>query len=379
VNLPFDHIRMFRRSGVIKPRFIREPLGILDTLIAVFKDHVNKKRGPLNETLSDCEHLGYDFRLVRGIASVLEARSVFQSKSSIPPLEARRQVFTEAASTIVASKEERLSVLEAVATRNGVSVAELDDGLYADLDDEQYLVSFRDISAEELMKQYNYANMIALLAYSLRMEIYYRDSDEYLEHQINRLGKATISGNRRIKAVIELKSTRRRSQRASKIDDIMRRVIEKEGWSLRANIKYPQRYKTVCVFEINNKDGGDLLAVDQEETETIIEIGLPKKKESKYGDIVVLDDVASRKGVITAQIKKEIREEGTKYRDLGGVLVTPEKHREIKENLMKLETVGEAQRFFKELGVGDFLAVLEAYGYHVEWVKPRGNSKIYRL
>ena len=94
---------------------------------------------------------------------------------------------------------------------------------------------------------------------------------------------------------------------------------------------------------------------------------------------MVLDDVASRKGVITAQIKKEIREEGTKYRDLGGVLVTPEKHREIKENLVKLETVGEAQRFFKELGVGDFLAVLEAYGYQVEWVKPRGNSKIYRL
>lgn len=379
MNLPFDHIRMFRRSGVIKPAFIREPLGILDTLIAVFKDHVDKKRGPLTETLSDCEHLGYDFRMVRGLASVLEARSVFQSRSRMSPLEARRQVFTEAASRIVASKEERLAVLKAVATRNGISVAELDDSLYADLDDEQYLVSFRDITAEELMKQYNYANMIALLAYSLRLEIYYRGSEEYLEHQINRLGKATISGNGRIKAVIELKSTRRLSQRASKIDEIMRRVVQKEGWSLRAYIKYPQRYKTVCVFDINNKDGGDLIAVDEEENETIIEIGVTKKKEPKYGDIVVLEDVARLKGVITAQIKKEIREEGTRYRDLGGVLVTPEKHWEIKDGLAKLETLGEAQRFLKEQGVSDFLAVLEAYGYQVEWLKPRGNSKIYRL
>lgn len=379
MNLPFEHIRMFRRSGVIKPTFIREPLGILDTLIAVFKDHVDKKRGPLNEILSDCEHLGYDFRMVRGIASVLESRSIFQSRSSIPPLEARRQAFTEAASTVVASKEERQVVLEAIAKRNGISVAELDDSLYADLDDEQYLVSFREITAEELLKQYNYANMIALLAYSLRLEIYYRGSDEYLEHQINRLGKATITGSHRIKAVIELRPTRRLSQRTSKIDEILRRVIQKDGWSLKANIKYPQRYKTVCVFEINNKDGGDLIAVDLEENETIIEIGLPKKKEAKYGDIVVLDDVARRRGIMTAQIKKEIKEEGTKYRDLGGVLVLSEKHREIKAELAKLETLGEAQRFFKEQGVGDFLAVLEAYGYQVEWLKPRGNSKIYRL
>ncbi|MCW4013264.1 MAG: DUF790 family protein, partial [Candidatus Bathyarchaeota archaeon] len=171
MNLPFEHIRMFRRSGVIKPTFIREPLGILDTLIAVFKDHLDKKRGALNETLSDCEHLGYDFRMVRGIASVLEARSVFQSRSSMPPLEARRQAFSEAASTVVASTDERFTVLEAVAKRNGISVAELDDSLYADLDDEQYLVSFREINAEDLMKQYNYANMIALLAYSLRLEL----------------------------------------------------------------------------------------------------------------------------------------------------------------------------------------------------------------
>ena len=105
MNLPFEHIRMYRRQGVIKPVFIREPLGILDTLIAVFRDHVEKKRGALNEVVSDCEHLGYDFRMVRGLASVLESRSIFQSRSSMPALEARRQVFTEAADTVVAGKD----------------------------------------------------------------------------------------------------------------------------------------------------------------------------------------------------------------------------------------------------------------------------------
>ncbi len=379
MNLPFEHIRMFRRSGVIKPVFIREPLGILDTLIEVFKDHVDKKRGALDETVGDCEHLGYDFRMVRGLSSVLESHSVFQSRSSIPPLEARRQVFTEAATTVVVTKDVRIKVLETVAARNGISVDELDDSLYADLDDEQYLVDFRSLTTEELMKRYNYANMIALLAYSLHLEFYYRDSDEYLEHQIVRLGKATITGSNRIKAVIELRPTRRLSQRASKIDAIMRRVIEKPGWSLRANIKYPQRYKTVCVFEINNKDDGELIAIDQDETETIIEIATPKKKEPKYGSIVVLDDEARRKGVTTAQIRKEIKAKGIKYRELGGVLVTPEKYKELRSQLKQFSVLSEVQNYLKDQGVRDFMAVLEAYGYQVEWGKPQGNSKIYRL
>lgn len=379
MNLPFEHIRMYRRQGVIKPVFIREPLGILDTLIAVFKDHMDKKRGELNAVVSDCEHLGYDFRMVRGIASVLESRSLFQSRSSMPPLEARRQVFTEAASVVVASKDERLRVLETVAERNGLSVDMLEDSLYADLDDEQYLIDFREPSSEELMRYYNYANMIALLAYSLSLEITYRGSDEYLEGVLKRIKSAKVTGSNRIKAVIELKPTRRLSQRASRIDAILRRVIAKQEWSLRANIKYPQRYKTVCAFEIDSRGDGKLLEVDQVEPDTIIEIGVPKRKSSKYGDIVVVDDLARRQGVTVAQILREIEEEGTKYSDLGGVLVSPEKSMEITAHLKTLETLGEAQSYFRGLGVRDFMTVLESFGYQVEWSKPRGNSKIYRL
>lgn len=378
MNLPFEHIRMYRRQGVIKPVFIREPLGILDTLVAVFKDHREKKRGLLNEVVSDCEHLGYDFRMVRGIASVLESRSVFQSRSSIPPLEARRQVFTEAAAVVVASKDERHSVLEAVAERNGLSVESLEDSIYADMEDEQYLVDFREPSSEELMRYYNYANMIALLAYSLRLEITYRGSDEYLENLLKRIKTAEVSGAHRKKVVIDLKSTRRLSQRAARIDEILSRVIALPEWRLKANIKYPQRYKTVCTFKIDSKGDGKLLAVDRSDPETIIEIGLPKKS-SKYGDILVVDDLARCQGVTADRIMKEISEEGSKYIDLGGVLVSPEKHQEIEAHLKTLDTLGDAQTYLRALGVEDFMAVLESFGYQVEWGKPRRNSKIYRL
>ena len=98
---------MFRRKGFIKPIFIREPIGILDTLIEIYKDHIGKKKGDLNEVLSDCEHLGYNYKMVRGLASVLNSRSKFESKNIIPPMEARRQVFSEAAKVVVTSEVER--------------------------------------------------------------------------------------------------------------------------------------------------------------------------------------------------------------------------------------------------------------------------------
>ena len=379
MKVSFEHIRVFRRKGVIKPIFIREPLGILDTLIAVYKDHVEKKRRQLNERISDCEYLGYDFRLVRGVASVLDQRSVFQSRSVIPPIEARRQVFTEAANIVVANIDDRVKVLEVVAQHNRISVDDLDDSLYADLEDEQYLINFRGLCSEELMRYYNYANMVALLTYSLSIEITYKGSDEYLESLIKRLGLAKVNGSQLTKASISLRPTKRLSQRAEKINDIMSRVINKHQWSIQANIKYPARYKTLCIFEIDSGGDGKLIAVDQLEADYIIEIGAPKRKQSKYGDVIVLEDAARRQKVTTAHIIKEIKETGNKYRDLGGVLVAPEKHREIQSHLKTLSTLGEAQSYLKGLGVYDFIAVLEVYGYQVEWSKPRENSKIYRL
>lgn len=365
---------MFRRKGVIKPIFIREPLGILDTLIEVYKDHIGKKRVDLNEVVSDCEHLGYNFRMVRGIGSVLNSRTIFQSKSTMPPLKARRQVFSEAAKVVVTSEAERKEILEIVAERNGISLSELADSLYADLESEQYLMDFCTPSSEELMKYYNYANMIALLTYSLRLEIRYKPSDQYLENLIRRLTART-----RVKNIIELKPTRRLSQRAAKIDDIMNRLLKKSEWSLRAVIKYPPQYKTLCTFEIDSKGDGNLLAADSHLEEIIIEIEAHGKKSYKYGEVVVIDEIARHQRKTSTQIMNEIKLEETEYIDLGGVLVSPEKHVQINKKLKILSTLDQVQTYFKELGIKDVLTVLESFGYQVEWNRPRKNSRIYRL
>jgi len=339
--LPFEHIRVFRRKGVIKPVLIRDPQGILDTLIDVYRDHVDKKRGALDEVVGDCEYLGYNFRLVRGVSSVLE-------------------------------------VMREVASRNGVTVEELDDSLYSDLEAEQYLVEFNTPTPEDLSFYYNYAHTVALLAYSTRIEVSFKGEDGQLVRQFISLGEEEPT--RGSMMVVRLRSTNRLAQRASKIDDILSRLIGTEGWLLRADIKYPARYKSTCVFEIDSRGDGRLLKTDPVEEEFIIEIPhVVRKKTLKYGEIVVLDEVAERLGVTNGKVLREIKEEGDEYRKLGGVLVVPAKYDEIKEALSSIETLGEARSYFKTMGVRDFLQVLESFGYQIEWAKPRKSSRLYHL
>ena len=327
--------------------------------------------------MADCEYLGYNFRLVRGVSSVLDSRSVFQSRSVIPPIEARRQVFTLAAKGVVISKDDRLEVMSEVASRNGVTVEELDDSLYSDLEAEQYLVEFKAPTSEDLSLYYNYAHTVALLAYSTRIEVSFKGEDRQLVRQFMSLGEEEpIRGSM---MVVRLRSTNRLAQRASKIDDIMSRLLGTDGWLLRADIRYPVRYKSTCVFEIDSRGDGRLLKTEPVEDEFIIEIPLARKKKLKYGDIVVLDEVAEKLGVTNGKVLREIQDEGGEYRKLGGVLVVPVKYNEIKEALTAIETLGEARSYFKTMGVRDFLQVLESFGYQIEWAKPRKSSRLYRF
>ena len=73
--LASEHIRVKRRKGTMKPIYAsEEELGLAKTLVAVHRDAVESVRRELGEAVSDCEELGYDYKLVRGLASLLEER-----------------------------------------------------------------------------------------------------------------------------------------------------------------------------------------------------------------------------------------------------------------------------------------------------------------
>jgi len=378
--LPTEHIRVYRRKGVIRPIFLGDDGSLSKTLIATYRDHVDRKRGILSEALSDCEQLGYDYRLVRGLSSVLEARCVFASMATVPPLKARVMVFREAAGRVVATERERVAVLATVAKRLGVTVQEVDTSLYGDLEDEQVLIEYSEPEPEELNRFYNYANTVALLAYSRSIHAEADEQDEYLQRLAERIGSTEFYDSKKGPSIsIKLKPTNRLSQKGSSIDEFVARLLNAGSWSITASIVYPTRRKDTTVMELNSVQHGDLLKKDPQGEELIIDIPSKEPKKPTHGELIVLEQLAQRMGVTEEQLLQEIREEGHDYRDLGGVLVSPRKLEEISRALGDVETLGEAKAVLRGKGVRSVMPVLEALGYQVEPRRPRDESRVYRL
>jgi len=314
----------------------------------------------------------------------LDDRSVFESIAAIAPIKARELVFREAAKSIVINKDERDKLLERVAGKLGITKQELDDSLYADLEQESVLTDFNPPSAEDLVKFYNYSLVVTLLAYAQRIEARHLGKDEYLVTLAKSLGRTEhITINSSTKILINLKKTNRINKRSEKIDSFFSRLIENEDWIVNAEIKYPSSKRKVSQLKVTQRDHNTLLKKDPFKKELIIEIGSKNfpvtKKKAKYGQIIVLEDLARRKGTTESDILAQIQKEDINYRNLGGVLVTPEKYQDLVSALDKIETLGKATQVLKMNGVRNFMPVLESMGYLIEWQRPKDQSRVYRL
>ncbi len=96
--LPHELIRVRRTKAAITPLFADdEKLSLAKTLIAVYEENRDKRRGELLEGLASCEELGYDYKLVRGLSAVLDSRCIFGTRSFVPAVKARTMLFEAAA------------------------------------------------------------------------------------------------------------------------------------------------------------------------------------------------------------------------------------------------------------------------------------------
>jgi hypothetical protein len=381
--LPPEHIRARRRKGVIRLLYASEDeVSLAETLISVYEDHKGKTRGILKEALAGCEMLGYDFRLVRGLAAVLEERCVFESLAVIDPVKARRAVFGEVGRRVVATEEERKRVVAAVAFRLGVSTLDLDGSLYADLVDEQSLTDFSGVPPLDLLKGYNYALTVGLLAHARRLELTYSGVDGELEGLCARLGDCAVSksasGSR---VVAEWRPTRRIGYKAMHLESVISRVLSKDGWGLSADIVYPLRSRRTHRFEISGAAHGAMMKPWSPRGELVLGRRPPRVDlvPRPRGEVVDVADMAWRMRVTEEEVREMYR--GGGFLDVGGILITREKRYEILEALEGAPDMsfGAVRVLLRGLGVRSPVPVLEALGYDVEWNRIRDESLVYRL
>ncbi len=167
-------------------------LAVAERLIELFRAHQGRSRGELEEELEQ-EFGNESNQLVyAGLAKLLEDRSEFEvAAGDKSPEEIREVVFRHSAAARTQSgiAFDRDAVLARASEELGVAVAEIEQGLFADLKSAQRLVKFAETTPERLLQRYNVALAQAVLLRSTRVHVALRRVPPQRYRQLLRLVK----------------------------------------------------------------------------------------------------------------------------------------------------------------------------------------------
>jgi predicted nuclease of restriction endonuclease-like RecB superfamily len=157
---------------------------LAEQMIELFRAQEGRTRGELEEELAETFGGEASTLVHQGLSKLLEDRCDFEVVAGHPPDELRAAVFRAAAEYRQASPEdavtlpvafERTAILARVAGQLGLTVEQVDSGLFADLKSEQKLIRFNATSPERLLERYNVALAQAVLLRATRVHLTIHD------------------------------------------------------------------------------------------------------------------------------------------------------------------------------------------------------------
>ena len=190
--LPTSLLSVWKRRDIIQPRFApasADNLKVANTLIETYKQSTGKKKITLKRAGEKLEDAGYDFHFVRSLSLLLERRSTFNCSSKIDPPELRRKIFQATGKPGPATNpKKRKSIIEKAASEIKISSKELEESMYADLENELTLEHFDIITSQELLEKYNLSLAQTLLFDSTELKFTVSGNWQNIFFKAKRLG-----------------------------------------------------------------------------------------------------------------------------------------------------------------------------------------------
>ena len=262
--LPSNLLRAKISRGTISPLYASldfDTLALAEKILFIFSDATGKRRGDLLDKLGEVEDGGNDFKLVRGLSTLLERRCTFEAESPFNPKEARMAVFEEASRRRTSSLEERNGVIQTVSAKLGISPETMERTLFSDLEDEIILREYKPLDAERLLKQYNLSLTQTLLFKSLRVEFTASGNWKNIFRDVKRFGLiySVERGSDGFKVSLDgpLSLFKMTERYGTSIAKILPQIVASDSWSIRAEVLARSRGR-VYTFEA---DGGELKGI----------------------------------------------------------------------------------------------------------------------
>ena len=195
--LTADLIRARVVKGEVRPRYVSaqdvDVLALAGVMAETFRAHLGRRRADLDAALAELTGEGTDYLLHRGLAKLLFDRSTYEVRSPVEPQDLRRAVFEASAAVHPPVRVAdalhpvtRDDVLARVAEKLGVEVAAVEQGLYADLEDEQVMSEAPELAGEALVQRYNVALAQAALLRATRLVVHLDEGDPARYRQLFR-------------------------------------------------------------------------------------------------------------------------------------------------------------------------------------------------
>lgn len=175
-----DLLQFTRRSGRIHPRQVNpaDPRlqAAAEGLIGLFQAHLGLRRGDLDEALARFVPPGLEPKRVRGLARLLWERCESQVSAAADPPALRQALFDAAAAGWTGASDAgtptwRAALVERVGQTRGLAPTQVDDALYADLEENQFVTAFDAPTPERLLYRYNVAQVQGILLRADRVHI----------------------------------------------------------------------------------------------------------------------------------------------------------------------------------------------------------------
>jgi uncharacterized protein len=190
--LPSNLLVVWKRKGEILPRYAKlsaDNLEAANGLIEAYKAHVGEKKKTLKAIVTDLENSGCEYRFVRGLALLLDRKGTFTCNSKINPVDLRRKLFQATEKVgLPTTLEKRRRILETATSEMALTLENIEEYLYADLDDELILEKFDPPSASELLEQYNLSLTQTLLFDSTELSFTASGNWQRLFYSVKKLG-----------------------------------------------------------------------------------------------------------------------------------------------------------------------------------------------
>jgi uncharacterized protein len=180
--LPIQLLRVKTRKGTIFPLFCtdnKEHLQLAEQLISQFNESVMKseKKKSLEKRIDTVECQWDDYKLVRGLSTLLERRcqfSILQTgnyPNNADPISVRKALFEQSSGMHFAlTDSDRDIVIDRVASSLNLSTSYIRQVMWSDLEENMILENFSPIRQDELLGIYNLSIMQTLLFNCTKLE-----------------------------------------------------------------------------------------------------------------------------------------------------------------------------------------------------------------